>query len=257
MSSATNPFSLDGKLALITGSSRGIGRAIALELARYGADIIVNYRTNAEAAAEIVAEIEALGRTAVAYQANMGNPDEVAGLFKTIEAQHGRLDILVLNAATGRRSNAVEMPVKVFNMVMAVNVLGPWLCVEHAVPLMKARGEGRIVLITSPGTHRVFPEYVAVGTSKAAADTLVRYLAVELAPHRIIVNAIAPGMLLTDASKYVASPELINAVIARTPLKRPVKPEEVGYVTAFLCSAQAEMICGQTISIDGGFFLPL
>ncbi len=247
---------LQGKLALVTGSSRGIGRSIALELARQGADIIVNYRANAGAAASAVAAIEAFGRAAIALQANIGNSDEVAELFKAIGERFGGLDILVLNAGTGWRTSAVETPIKALHTVMAVNLVGPWLCVEAAVPLMRARGGGRIVAITSSGTQRVFPQYVTTGASKAALEALVRYLAVELAPDNIVVNAIAPGLVRTEALERQATPEYIAHVIANTPLKRAVRPEEVGYLTAFLCSEGAAMICGQVIAIDGGLFLP-
>lgn len=248
-------ISLAGKLALVTGGSRGIGRGIALELARAGADVIINYRANAEAAAQTVKDIEALGRKGYALPANMGNPDDIAAMFKAITEQSGGLDILILNAATGRKSPAAEMPLKAINMVMGVNLLGPWLCVEAALPLMKARGGGRIVALTSPGTQHVLPEYSVVAASKGALDVLVRYLAVELAPHNITVNAVAPGMVMTDAVAYLTNDDLVQRTLARTPLGRAVKVEEVGYLTTFLCSDMAAMICGEIIGIDGGWLL--
>ncbi|MBI4769125.1 MAG: SDR family oxidoreductase [Chloroflexi bacterium] len=250
------PFSLEGKLALVTGSSRGIGRGVALGLARSGADIVVNYRVNAEAAQKTVAEIEAMGRRAVAIQANVAEPEAVAAMFNAIQGQFGGLDILVLNAGTGRRTTALDTTPKALNSVLSVNLLGSWQCAQGTVPLMKARGGGRMVFISTPGTEHVFPYYATVATSRAALDALMRYMAVELAPDNIVVNAVRPGVVLTESLEYQAPPDYIQRAISITPLRRAVRPEEVGYVIAFLCSEEATMICGQIIDLDGGLFLP-
>lgn len=252
----TSSAFLQDKIALVTGSSRGIGRGIALELARNGADIIVNYRANAQAAKQTLTEITAIGRKAVALQADMSDPEAVAILFQKIREQLGGLDILVLNAATGRRSKAAQMPLNLFNLVMSTNVFGARLCVEEAVPLMKTRGGGRIVVVTTTTAFRVVDDYSSIAVSKAALDALVKYLAVELAPENIVVNAVAPGAVLTDGLRYWLSQEEIDRWIARTPMKRMVRPDEVGRLVAFLCSEEAAMICGQIIPIDGGYFLP-
>lgn len=247
---------LQGKIALVTGSSRGIGRGIAIELARNGADVIVNYRVNAEAANQTLSEISAIGRKAIALQANIGDAEDVAALFRKIRKQFGGIDILVLNAATGRRSKTSQLPSKVFNLVMSTNLYGPWLCVKEAVPLMRKRNGGRIVVITTTAAFRVLNDYSSLAVSKAAIDSLVKYLAVELAPENIIVNAVAPGAVLTDGLRYWMSQEEIDRWIARTPMKRTVRPNEVGNLVAFLCSDEAAMICGQIIAIDGGYFIP-
>ena len=256
MTSTTAYQFLKGKVALVTGSSRGIGRGIAFELARRGADVVVNYRVNTEAANHIVEEITAMGRKAVGLKANMAHPQDIVMLFGQISERMGGLDILVVNAGTGRRSTAVEMPPKDLNLVLSTNLVGAWLCVREAVPLMKRRGGGRIVFVTTSTTLRVVADYSSIAASKAALDALVKYLAVELAREKVIVNAVAPGAVLTDGLRYWLSEEEMNHWIARTPQKRFVQPSEVGNLVAFLCSEEAAMICGQVIAIDGGYYLP-
>lgn len=254
MTGATHP--LLGKIALVTGSSRGIGRAIALELGRDGADVIVNFRRDAEAASRTAGEIERLGRRALAVQANIAEPAEVDALFGAAVETFGGVDLLVCNAASGRAGRVTEIPLKAMHLALGVNTLGALLCAQAAAPLMKARGGGRVVVITSPGAQRVFPGYVAVGVSKGAVDSLVRYLAVELAPHNIVVNAVAPGICDTQALHAYLDQSQIDAYVARTLTRRAVTPEEVAFVVAFLCRDEVSMICGQTIAMDGGIFLP-
>lgn len=254
MSDSSRPLS--GKVALVTGSSRGIGRAIALELAREGADVVVNYRRKAEDARRTAAEIEGHGQRAIAVQANVAEPAEVEALFDAIVREFDGLDLLICNAATGRFGEVAGIPLKAMDLAVSVNTHGTLLCVQAAVPLMKKRDGGRIVVISSPGAHHVFPHYVAVGVSKGAMDTLVRYLAVELAAHNIVVNAVVPGICDTEALRHYLSQETIDDFVARTPMRRTVTPEEVAFVVSFLCRDEAAMICGQFIPIDGGFFLP-
>jgi len=247
---------LVGKVALVTGSSRGIGKAIALELARAGADVVVNYRRNTQAVQNTVAKIESCGRRALAAQADVAEPAEVKALFATVAESFGGLDLLICNAAAGRFGNVADISPKMLNLAVNVNTLGVLLCTQAALPLMKSRGGGRVVVLTSPGAHRVFPGYAAVGTSKSAVETLVRYLAVELAPYNVVVNAVAPGICDTDALRNYLRQAQIDDFVARTPMGRIVSPEEVAFLVAFLCRDEASMICGQTIGIDGGFSLP-
>ena len=248
---------LTHKIALVTGSSRGIGRAIALELARHGADIVVHYLRKKSAAAEVVAEIEALGRRAMAVRANLAEAEQIDHLFAEIEAGFGRCDILIGNAASGTPRAVLDLEDKHWDWTMDVNVRAVLRCAQRAVPLMEQAGWGRIVAISSPGSQRVLPHYGAIGLSKAALEALTRYLAVDLAPKGIIVNAVSPGLVDTDA--VTAFPVDLQAVFAatteRTPTGRLVTPEDVARLVAFLCSDAASMIVGQVLAIDGGYGL--
>ena len=247
--------SLEGKIALITGGSRGIGRAIALELARQGADVVVNYRNRAQDAEAVVNEIAGIGRRAIAVQANMADPADIERLFQMVVETFGGLDILVCNAATGYIGDIMQQTVKTWDLTMNVNVRAVFLCAQAAFPLMSRRRGGRIVVLTSPGSGRAVPQYAAVGVSKAAVNALVIYLAVEFAPYGITVNAVSPGYCDTDALRYypflVDTMELVEDI---TPARRLVTPEDIAHVVAFLSSDKAAMICGEVITVDGGLF---
>jgi enoyl-[acyl-carrier protein] reductase III len=247
--------SLEGKIALITGSSRGIGRAIALELARQGADVVVNYRNRAQDAEAVVNEVAGIGRRAIAVQANMADPADIERLFQMVVEAFGGLDILVCNAATGYIGDIMQQTVKTWDLTMNVNVRAVFLCAQAAFPIMSKRGGGRIVVLTSPGSRRAIPQYAAVGVSKAAVNALVIYLAVEFAPYGITVNAVSPGPCDTEALRYYSSlMDTIEATEAITPAGRLVTPEDVAHVVAFLSSDKATMICGEVITVDGGLF---
>ena len=192
------------KVALVTGSGRGIGRAIALRLAREGADLVINYVHNQVPAEETAAEIRMLGRRAVVVRANVGKPEDIDRLFETVQAEYGRLDIFISNAASGFNRPALEQKVSGWDWTMNVNARALLFAAQRAVPLMGERG-GHIVSITSPGSVRVMPDYVAVGASKAALEALTRYLAVELAARNIRVNAVSPSLVETDALRHFAS----------------------------------------------------
>lgn len=248
----------ENKIVLVTGSGRGIGRAIALYFAQQGADVIVNYVRNPEPAAETAALIQGMGRRALLVQANLGKPEGIDLLFDQIEANFEGLDILISNAATGFNRPALEQKISHFDFTLAVNARAFLFAAQRAVPLMEKRGGGYMVAITSPGSQRVLPDYVSVGASKAALESLTRYLAVELAPKNIRVNAVAPGIVETDALKHFSvfqESNLIERAIQNTPAGRLVTPEDVAGVVGFLCSPQAAMICGQVITVDGGFTL--
>jgi enoyl-[acyl-carrier protein] reductase III len=246
---------LAGRVALITGASRGIGRAIALELARRGADIVVNYLRKRAAAEAVVAEIEALGQRAIAVKANVGEAEQVDALFEQLTAAFGRCDILIGNAATGVVRRITEIEDKHWDWTLDVNARSILRCARKAVPLMEAHGWGRIVGITSFGSARVFAEYGVIGVSKAAIEALIRYLAVDLAPRGIIVNAVSPGVVDTDALKYfpIDLERTLREGASRTPAGRLAAPEDVAKVVAFLCSDDAAMIVGQTVVVDGGW----
>jgi enoyl-[acyl-carrier protein] reductase III len=247
--------SLRGRVALITGSSRGIGRAVALELAARGADIVVNFLRKRSAAEEVVDSIEAYGRRAIAVRANVGNADHIDAMFDRVRAEFGKCDILVGNVASGVVRPITEVEDKHWDWTLDINARSILRCARQAVPLMEAEGWGRIIGITSFGSTRVFSEYGVIGVSKAAIEALVRYLAVELAPRGIVVNAVSPGVVETEALQYfpIDVKEMLIEAAARTPARRVTTPEDVARVVAFLCSDDAAMIVGQTIVVDGGW----
>jgi len=250
------PFS--GKIALVTGSGRGIGKAIALKLAQEGADLAINFMKNQAPAEEVAEQVRAMGRRAIVVQANVAKPEDVDCLFQKIDEEYGGLDILINNAASGFNRPALQQKVMGWDWTMNVNSRGFLLAAQRAVPLMEKRGGGWMVAISSPGSHRVMPDYVAVGASKAALEALTRYLAVELASKNIVVNAVSPSLVETDALKAFASlsdPTTIPNAIKNTPAGRLVTPEDIAGVVAFLCSPAASMIRGQVIAIDGGYTL--
>lgn len=255
--SETLPFS--GKTALVTGSGRGIGRAIALHFARLGADVVVNFFRNRAPAGETAAEIERLGRRALLVKADVGDLDDLQRLFDETERTFGGLDILVHNAASGYNRPVMEQKPKGWDWTMNINARPLLFAAQRAVPLMEKRGGGHIVSISSPGSGRVLPDYVVVGASKAALESLTRYLAVELAPRNIHVNAVSPGVVETEALQHfdaLSDRSVIREAIAATPAGRLVTPEDVAGVVAFLCTPAAAMIRGQVIVVDGGYTLP-
>ncbi len=246
------------KVALVTGSGRGIGRAIALRLAADGADIVVNFFRNRTPAEETAEEIRTLGRKAVVIKANVGDLEELENLFKGVEEAFGGLDIFISNAASGYNRPVLKQKPKGWEWTMNINARSLLFGAQHATRLMQNRSGGAIVSLSSPGASHVIPDYVVVGASKAAIETITRYLAVELAPLGIRVNAVSPGVVRTDALEHfdVAQDDsVIKRVSSITPAGRLVTPEDVADLVAFLCSQEADMIRGQTIVIDGGFIL--
>jgi len=252
------PF--QNKITLVTGSGRGIGRAIALHFARLGSDVVVNFFRNRAPAEQTAADIRDLGRRALLVKANIGEIDELERLFDQVESELGGLDFLIHNAASGFNRPALKQKPKGWDWTMNINARALLFAAQRAAPLMKKRGGGAIVSLTSPGSTRVLPDYVVVGASKAALEAVTRYLAVELAGENIVVNAVSPGVVLTDALKHFAAissqEEIIAHAVAHSPAGRLVTPQEVAELVAFLCSPAAAMIRGQTIVIDGGATLP-
>lgn len=248
---------LEGKRALVTGGGRGIGRAIVLELASRGADVVVNYLRNSEAAQATAEAARELGVRAVAMRGHVGDEQRIERLFERVREEFGYLDILVNNAASGVNRAAIELTTHHWDWTLNINARGAWLAARHAAALMQGRG-GRIVNVSSLGAGRVLPEYFAVGVSKAALEAVTRYLAVELAPQGIVVNAVSGGLVETDALKAFSWGEAaVEATRRRIPAGRMVEPADVAGVVAFLCTDAASMIRGQTIVVDGGLSLPL
>jgi enoyl-[acyl-carrier protein] reductase III len=246
------------KVALITGSGRGIGRAIAINFAQQGADVVVNFFRNRAPAEKTAAEIEKLGRKAVVVKADVGEPEGIETLIAETEKAFGGLDILVCNAASGYNRPVMEQRIKGWDWTLNINARSVLFLSQKAAPLMRQRGGGYIVSISSLGSSRVLPDYVVVGASKAALEAVTRYLAVELAPLGIVVNAVSAGIVETDALKHFRSMEdgrVLVSAADRTPAGRIVEPEDIANVVAYLCTPQAEMIRGQTIVVDGGHSL--
>jgi enoyl-[acyl-carrier protein] reductase III len=244
-------MSLEGKLALVTGSGRGIGRAIALKLASQGADIVVDFFRHRESAEQTARDVEALGVKAEVIRANVGDAAKIDELFDMIGNKFGRLDILINNAASGVGRPLADIDVKAWEWTMDINVRACLLCAQKAAKLMEGRG-GKIVSMSSLGSRFVLPNYTVVGVSKAALEALTRYLAIELAPRGICVNAVAASAVETEALKFYLKEGLVKDSRQVTPAGRMVIPEDVANVVAFLCSEEAFMIRGQTIIVDGG-----
>jgi enoyl-[acyl-carrier protein] reductase III len=251
----------ENKIVLVTGSGRGIGREIALYFARHGADIVINFFRNRAPAEQTAEEISQLGQQALVVKADVGSIEGINHLFDEIERQFGALDILVSNAASGYNRPAMEQKPRGWDWTMNINARSLLFAAQRAVPLMEKRGGGSIVSITSPGSRRVLPDYIVVGASKAALEALTRYLAVELAPKNIVVNAISPGMVETEALKHFDAvredERILERVVSMTPAGRLVTPTDVAGVVAFLCSPEASMIRGQVIVLDGGTTLTM
>jgi enoyl-[acyl-carrier protein] reductase III len=249
----------DGKRVLVTGSGRGIGREIAIEFARHGADVAVNFFRNREPAEATCAAIEALGRQAMLLKANVGEIDDLNDMFKQVQKVWGSLDFYIHNAASGYNRPAMEQRPRGWDWTMNINARSLLFGGQHAARLMSARG-GAIVAISSLGSQRVMKDYVTVGASKAALEALVRYLGAELAPQNIRVNAVSPGMVETGALQHFETfregdSALVEEVVGRTPAGRLCTPQDVAHVVAFLCRPEASMICGQTLIVDGGYSL--
>ncbi|WP_243291556.1 enoyl-[acyl-carrier-protein] reductase FabL [Bacillus sp. FJAT-47783] len=244
------------KVALITGSSRGIGKEIAIRLAKRGYNIVINYARSKSAALETAKEIEQLGVKTLVVKANVGKPEKVKELFHQIEEEFGRLDVFVNNAASGVLRPLMELEESHWDWTMDINSKALLFCAQEAAKLMEKSGGGHIVSISSLGSIRYLKNYTTVGVSKAALEALTRYLAVELAPKNIVVNAVSGGAIDTDALTHFPNrEELLNEAKEKTPAGRMVEKEDLVNAVEFLVSDQAFMIRGQTIIVDGGISL--
>lgn len=243
------------KIALVTGSTRGIGRATALKLAEQGADVVVNYRKNDAQAAALVAEIRGLGRLAFAVRANLAVATEIERLFQLVRHEFGGLDYLICNAAAGMQGTLLDSSPKTWDLAMNVNARAFLLCAQAAIPMMKDRGGGRIIALTAQiAVDRAFPYYGTVAASKAAIGALTTYMAVEFGPLNIAVNAVSPGLVDTDALHHFREGgTLLEHAKLCTPTRRVTTPEDTADLIAFLCSNESQQINGQVLCIDGGY----
>jgi len=244
---------LSNKVALVTGSSRGIGKKTAIRLAEKGYDIVVNYVRSKAAAEETAQEIKKLGRKAIVVRAHVGDVEKVKAMFQTINEEFGRLDVFINNAASGVQLPLMELEEKHWNWTLDINSKALLFCAQEAAKLMEKNGGGKIVSLSSLGSIRYIENYTLVGTSKAAVEALTRYLAVELAPKNIVVNAVSGGAVDTDALKHFPNrDELIQEALRKTPAGRMVEIDDLVNTILFLVSDDASMIRGQTIIVDGG-----
>jgi enoyl-[acyl-carrier protein] reductase III len=244
---------LTGKRALVTGGTRGIGRAIAERLAEAGADVAINYLRNKKPAEEAAASVRKTGRKVLLVKGNVADADALDAMFAQIEAEMGGLDVLVSNAASGVIKPALELTLKHWHWTMDINAAALLPLVQHATKLMGTAG-GHVVAVSSLGAVRAIPNYAAVGASKAALESLVRHLAVELAPRGIRVNAVSAGVVDTDALLHFPNREAMLAEgERRTPAGRLVAPRDVADAVLFLVSPLSSMIVGQTMVVDGGY----
>ncbi len=245
---------LTGRVALVTGGSRGIGRAIALKLASLGAKVAVNYRTNEAAAQEVIREIASQGGEAIALQGDVKDADQARDLVKKTLEAFGRLDILVNNAGITKDTLLARMKESDWDLVIDTNLKGAYHCTKAALRPMLKQHYGRIVNITSVSGLVGQIGQANYSASKAGLVGFTKAVAKELGSRNITVNAIAPGYVPTDQTAHLPS-ELVEAFLKLTPLGRPGTPEEIAHAVAFFASDEASYITGQVLSVDGGMMM--
>jgi enoyl-[acyl-carrier protein] reductase III len=246
---------LTGRTALVTGASRGIGRATALRLAEAGADVIVNYVTSQSAAAEVADEVAKYGRRSATVKADVSEPEDIQSMLEFVGDEFKRLDILVSNAASGGFRNLMDATPRHFEATMNTNVRSLMLLTQAAKPLLsKSQHRSKIIALSSHGSHRALPAYGLIGASKAALESLVRHLALELGDEGINVNVVLAGLVETDSTRgFPGSEQAFAAVNERRPIGGlPLSTEAVADAILFLSSGLSDLVQGATLVVDGG-----
>jgi glucose 1-dehydrogenase len=248
---------LENKTALVTGASAGIGRAIALALARAGAEVAINYLTYPEAAEELAVEIRSLGRRALLLPQDVADRNGVEDMVARVSAEFGRLDLFVSNAAHSDEALFYEADMAGFRRTIDVTLWGAFYGLRAAARQMVRQGQGgNIVVISSIHAVQAFPTSMAYNMAKAALDQMARTAALELAPHRIRVNIVYPGWTDTPGERKYFSEETLQQAGAALPWRRLARPEEIARGVLFLVNPASEYITGSTLAIDGGTQLP-
>lgn len=247
---------LTDKTVFVTGASRGIGAATAVACAEAGADVAVGFLADREGAARTVTAVQALGRDAAAFQADVSDPDDVAGMAVEARQRLGQIDFLVNNAGIMPESAALEMSLDEWRRVIDVDLTGAFICSREFAPAMVERGEGAIVMIASRLGQIGFPGVVHYSAAKAGVLGLTKALAKEWGPKGVRVNAVAPGVTITDMAADVMEGEVGQRRLAELPAGRFARPEDVAASVVFLLSDAASMYYGQTLSPNGGGHMP-
>ena len=245
---------MESRIVLVTGGSRGIGKAIGLRFAQEGAKLFINYFQARGAAEKTAQEAASKGAEVFLFQADLKDAEQIRAMFKEVQRLFGRLDVLVHNAASGVFRSTLDLTAKHWDWVMGTNARSLLLCAREAAASMP--DGGRIISLSSLGSNRVIPQYGAIGVSKAALESLTRYLAAEMAPRGITVNTVSAGAVATEIWRLIPDgEEILQRVRERTPSGRLLTPEDVAETVYFLASPQAQMIQGQVIVVDGGYSL--
>lgn len=247
---------LSGKTALVTGASRGLGRATALCLARAGADVVITYRNQSEAAAEVAEAVREQGRQAFVHELDMGNVESVDALFEALRTTPGRLDILVLNAAATAFKSLMDAKPHHLERTYAISTVGFLRAVQQAVPLMETNGGGTILGISGADTRTMIPAHGILAGAKAAMETMIRYLACEIGPRGVTILGVNPGTILSDSMRLMIGDELFAAsqdYEARShPLRMATRPGDAAPAIVLLCSPAARALHGTTVDTDAG-----
>jgi len=246
---------LDGNIALVTGASRGLGRAIAIGFAKEGADVVVNYLNNEKAAKETAAEITKIGRRVCLIQADVTSRKDIQRMIKEAENNFNKIDILVNNAGINKRGWFEEITDEDWDIIMETNLKGPFVCSQEIFPMMIKNGGGRIINISSVASQYHGPKTVHYAVSKAGLNSLTKVLARYGAPHNIYINAVAPGLILTDQTREEFESGAAEPIINMTLLKRPGCEEDVVSACLALAENAQNYMTGQIMSVSGGAFL--
>ncbi|MFL2665174.1 MAG: SDR family oxidoreductase [Dehalococcoidia bacterium] len=251
MNKSNNQKNLSKKTAVITGGTRGIGKAISYELGRRGANVILNYLRNHKEAKKAQEELIDNKINCSIYRCNIGDIESIDKFYNKVQTEYKNIDILINNAASGVMKESKDLDVKHWDWTMDINARGTWYISKKLSTLMS--NSGNIINISSPGSSMVLPNYFPIGVSKAAVEAITRYLSIELSDRNISVNSVSAGYVLTDALNHFPDSENVKKIARKaTPAGRTITPNDVANVVAMLCGSDAEMIRGQNILVDGG-----